>query len=123
MLRLDGCCVAYAFFQTVLDQSDLLLIVVDSDHRRHGLGNTLLTEAIKALATRGVVSVFLEVRESNTPAIALYDAMGFEVTGRRKGYYPMHGRESVTESYAAKGLAAKELREDALMMRYSIASL
>jgi ribosomal-protein-alanine N-acetyltransferase len=47
--------------------------------------------------------MFLEVRPSNTPALALYQKAGFETIGRRKGYYP-----------AADG------REDALVMRWPL---
>jgi ribosomal-protein-alanine N-acetyltransferase len=42
------------------------------------------------------VQLWLEVRESNAPAIALYDSYGFAVVGTRKGYYPAdngNGRE------------------------------
>jgi ribosomal-protein-alanine N-acetyltransferase len=45
--------------------------------------------------------MLLEVRPSNTGAIALYQAAGFAEIGRRKGYYPAHGGK----------------REDALVLR------
>jgi len=42
---------------------------------------------LEVLAGRGVQQVFLEVRESNAPARALYTAQGFKEVGRRKQYY------------------------------------
>ena len=48
----------------------------------------LLRSLINHCQTKGVENIFLEVRESNFPAIALYRAAGFLVTGRRENYYP-----------------------------------
>ena len=43
---------------------------------------------------RGAARIFLEVRPSNPPAIALYHDEGFNEIGRRPRYYPSHdGRE------------------------------
>ena len=42
----------------------------------------------------GATQIFLEVRPSNEAALALYKKVGFEMIGRRKGYYPaLNGRE------------------------------
>ena len=55
--------------------------------RRQRLGRLLLQSLIDALHRRGIERLFLEVRPSNLPARALYDAFGFEQVGLRKGYY------------------------------------
>jgi ribosomal-protein-alanine N-acetyltransferase len=47
----------------------------------------LLREAIRRLIGVGVTEVFLEVRESNVGALALYQRQGFRVAGSRRGYY------------------------------------
>ncbi|MBR7888910.1 ribosomal protein S18-alanine N-acetyltransferase [Marinomonas sp. A79] len=71
----------------VLDQSELELIVIDSDARRQGLARRLMMTWLAAVAKQGVTEWLLEVRESNVGAIALYQSLGFELVGRRKNYY------------------------------------
>jgi len=62
-------------------------IVVAGTVRRRGVGARLLSEfIIHARAERGS-GIFLEVRESNQSARALYRKAGFEETGLRKSYY------------------------------------
>jgi ribosomal-protein-alanine N-acetyltransferase len=64
------------------------------DWRRRGIAEALLQEAFSTAWDFGAEAVFLEVRVSNTPACGLYEKMGFERVGRRKGYYPAaDGRE------------------------------
>jgi ribosomal-protein-alanine N-acetyltransferase len=70
------------------DEAEILSIVVASGQRRSGLGQTLLCAHLAQLAARGVARLFLEVEDGNTPAIGLYQRLGFETVGRREGYYP-----------------------------------
>jgi len=67
-------------------------IVVAESYRRQGVGKSLLTELL-ARATGS--AVFLEVRESNESARALYRKMGFEEAGLRKNYYTGPGENAV----------------------------
>ncbi len=86
--------VAFCIVSYVADESELINIVVDPDSHGQGLGRLLLQQAIDLLP-KHINGMFLEVRESNTSAIALYDSMGFIETGMRKGYYPAEqGREN-----------------------------
>jgi ribosomal-protein-alanine N-acetyltransferase len=71
----------------VLDEGEILNLAVSKAHRRHGEGTSLTRELMKSFAARGVHRVFLEVRESNLPAIAFYQKLGFAQVGRREGYY------------------------------------
>lgn len=62
-------------------------IVVAPEVRGKGVG-TRLTQALVAQAQQANSdSIFLEVRESNSPARRLYEKLGFRETGRRKAYY------------------------------------
>ena len=69
------------------DEGEILNLAVAPADRRNGLGRALVEEVLEALAERGVRQVYLEVRESNAPARALYAAHGFREVGRRKQYY------------------------------------
>lgn len=69
------------------DESDITNVAVSSAHRRIGIGKKLLEEVEKYATDNGIHSVTLEVRESNTPAINLYKAMGYKNIGIRKNFY------------------------------------
>jgi [ribosomal protein S18]-alanine N-acetyltransferase len=62
-------------------------IAVAGPARRKGLGTRLLGEFLDLVRRQGTVSVFLEVRESNRAARALYEKWAFLENGRRKNYY------------------------------------
>jgi ribosomal-protein-alanine N-acetyltransferase len=62
-------------------------IVIAPQELRKGLGKQLLEALLAEARQTNTVSLFLEVRESNTAARALYQKAGFEQTGRRKSYY------------------------------------
>ena len=62
-------------------------IAVTPEARRSGLGMQLLTALLTRAKETNSQKVFLEVRESNAAARALYEKAGFRQTGRRKGYY------------------------------------
>lgn len=55
--------------------------------RRHGLGARLLGELLDLARAKGAEAVFLEVRESNRAARALYEKWAFQESGRRRRYY------------------------------------
>jgi ribosomal-protein-alanine N-acetyltransferase len=69
------------------DEGEILNVAVSPDSRRGGIGRALVQEVIAALSERGVHQIYLEVRESNAGARAMYGALGFEEVGRRRAYY------------------------------------
>jgi len=62
-------------------------IAIAGPARRRGWGSRLLGEFLDLARERGAESVFLEVRESNRAARALYEKWAFVQAGRRSGYY------------------------------------
>ena len=83
----EGRAVAYGGMMTVLDEGQITNVAVHPDARRRGYGR-VITKALVAYAKEhGLMSISLEVRESNEAAIALYRACGFEICGRRRGFY------------------------------------
>ena len=93
-LEVDGQLAAFAITQVVLDEAKLFNIAVDPAHQRRGLGRALLEHLITQLEQRDVFTLWLEVRASNAPAIALYESLGFNEATVRRNYYPTaDGRE------------------------------
>jgi ribosomal protein S18 acetylase RimI-like enzyme len=62
-------------------------VVVDERHRQRGVGTSLVRKLLADAGAAGVESAVLEVRESNRPALRLYESIGFKAEGRRKNYY------------------------------------
>ncbi|MDO5545160.1 MAG: ribosomal protein S18-alanine N-acetyltransferase [Eubacteriales bacterium] len=83
----EGTVCGYVGSQTVLDETDMMNIAVRPDCRCKGIAAALITELVDRLKDQGSRILRLEVRESNAPAIALYEAMGFIQLGLRKNYY------------------------------------
>ena len=73
--------------RAVVAEAELLNLCVAPEKRRTGLAAALLHEAVDELRRTRVERLFLEVRESNTPAISFYEKHQFRETGRRPGYY------------------------------------
>lgn len=69
------------------DEGEILNLAVRRENRKKGEGRALLSAALEKLQKGGVRRVYLEVRESNTTAIAFYQKQGFSIMGRRPGYY------------------------------------
>ena len=70
----------------LLDTADIYSVAVSENHRKKGVGKFLLEEFFSALPD-DVQAVNLEVRESNIPAIKLYEKTGFQSVGLRKNFY------------------------------------
>jgi ribosomal-protein-alanine N-acetyltransferase len=79
--------VGYVGSQSVLGESDMMNIAVHPEHRRKGIAEALVISLVTELTARGNHSLMLEVRPSNTPAITLYEKLGFTQVGRRPNYY------------------------------------
>lgn len=101
----DNQAVGYYVGLMVLDEATLMDIGVSPTCRNQGLGNTLLTHFMQQCDQRAMNTIFLEVRASNLPALALYRKQGFFEIERRKDYYP--------------GTTG---REDAIMMKWEKAN-
>ena len=88
----------------VLDEATLMDIGVNVEYRGKGWGSKLLEHFLQQCELQKVATIWLEVRQSNSHAIRIYENAGFVLIEQRKNYY-------LTESG----------REDALVMNYSVA--
>ena len=87
VLEVQGQVIAFCILQPVLDEANLLLMAVDPQFQGQGLGFQILAESIQLLKNNPI-QIFLEVRESNHAAIALYEKSEFHQIDLRKNYYP-----------------------------------
>jgi ribosomal-protein-alanine N-acetyltransferase len=79
--------VGYSTLYIVAGELQIGNFAVATLFRRQGIGKKMMDEILKIALERGCDSIYLEVRESNEPAQALYHSFGFEAVGRRMGYY------------------------------------
>jgi [ribosomal protein S18]-alanine N-acetyltransferase len=77
----------YIVTSLVVDEAEIMNLAVAPAWRARGIGATLVDDAIAHATGSGAAVLYLEVRESNAGARALYHTRGFDVVGRRRGYY------------------------------------
>ena len=82
-----GAVVGYVGSQSVLGEADMMNLAVHPEYRRLGIARKLVLELIDQLKAKGSHILVLEVRASNSGAIALYESLGFRQVGLRKNYY------------------------------------
>lgn len=80
--------VGFIVSRRAADEAEVLSVAVAKDKRGRGIGLELLALHLRRLAGLSARAVFLEVDETNAPAIKLYDKAGFREVGRRPNYYP-----------------------------------
>ena len=103
VLEIDFLLAGYGVLSIGAGEAHLLNLCVREEFRARGLGRRLLEELLDSAREQGARVCFLEVRPANTGAIRLYQVMGFQQIGVRRGY-----------SQADNG------REDALVMRLGL---
>lgn len=98
--------VGYSILSMAAGEAHIMNLCVDPDVQGLGVGGKLLDNMIE-YSRKKSESIFLEVRPSNTSAVALYEKKGFNQIGVRKDYYPGENGE----------------REDAVMFALDLVSL
>jgi ribosomal-protein-alanine N-acetyltransferase len=79
--------VGYAFVSRYVDAWHVMNVAVAPDQRRRGIATELLERLFEVTAGDGRRGYTLEVRVSNGDAIRLYEKLGFQSRGIRRGYY------------------------------------
>ncbi|MBQ2119039.1 MAG: ribosomal protein S18-alanine N-acetyltransferase, partial [Clostridia bacterium] len=90
------------------DECDITDVAVLPAYRRRGIAAALLRELFTRLRAGGTRHVYLEVRESNAPAIALYRSFAFSPCGRRKRYYTAPEEDAVVMRLDLSGDPARD---------------
>ena len=102
--EVEGEVVAYGVVAMGAGEAHILNLCVRADLRGHSIGRQMLMLLLERARQAGMTEAFLEVRPSNSLAIALYQSVGFAQVGLRRGYYQ-----------------AEQGREDALVLKLSLA--
>jgi len=86
--------VGYAVMSVAVGEAHVLNICIAPERQGQGLGRRLLRRLLRLADELQADTAYLEVRESNRAAQALYESLGFEQVGQRRDYYPADtGRE------------------------------
>jgi ribosomal-protein-alanine N-acetyltransferase len=103
LYRAGGDLIGYFILLPAAGEAHLLNLSVAAAHQRRAHGTAMLVETIRVARARHARTVFLEVRESNLGAQALYLGFGFRRIALRRDYYP-----------------AGERREDAIVLSLAL---
>ncbi len=89
----------YAGAYYALDEANVTNIAVLGEYRKRGVATALLRQLCDEAKKRAARNIFLEVRASNSQAIALYERFGFRRIGVRKGFYSGPREDGFLYSY------------------------
>ncbi len=94
IVMLEGAIIGYGVMSAGAGEAHILNVCVREGCRSRGIGRALLEQLLVRAAASGASEAYLEVRPSNAAAIRLYQTLGFEPIGVRRGYYQaVGGRE------------------------------
>ena len=86
--------VGFVLARLAAGEAEILTVAVARAHRRQGLGWRLMDAVLRELHAQRAEALFLEVDETNAPAIALYRRLGFFEVGKRPSYYQGRRRQT-----------------------------
>jgi len=92
---MDPTIVGYGGMWRMYDEAHVTTIGVRRDLHHRGYGRILFAGLVQAAYDMGAKWVTLEVRTTNDNAMKMYEAFGFKVIGRRKGYYTDNGEDAI----------------------------
>ena len=95
---------------SIVEEAHITLLGIHPDYRRQGLGQLLLFTLLEDAIARQLKWATLEVNENNIAAIELYQKLGFQVAGKRKGYYQPTGDDALV--LWLKGMEQQEFKLD-----------
>lgn len=87
LVAVSDAVMGYVGVQEICGEAYITNVAVFGKYRKLGIGRALLKAACDGAKSRNCEFITLEVRESNIPAITLYESEGFEKAGIRKNFY------------------------------------
>ena len=91
----DDCVVGFCGLLFSLDEGHITNVAVDPTLRRRGYAHEMMLVTVRTAIAKSLRALTLEVRVSNTAAIALYQRFGFAPGGVRPRYYPDNGEDAL----------------------------
>ena len=85
--KISEAVVGYISYTVILDECQIVNVAIVPTLRKMGIGSKIIEAFLEEIKNEGVKSAFLEVRESNLPAINLYKKFGFLEIGISKNHY------------------------------------
>lgn len=85
--RGKGAVIGYCSGRVILDVFEIDNLLIEKDYRQQGIGRKLLLVTLETAWAKGSKLSYLEVRSSNLAAYKLYQSLGFQQIGIRRGYY------------------------------------
>lgn len=82
-----GKVISYAGMVIAADTGDITDVATHPDFRRRGISRCVMEELLRYAREKALISVALDVRVSNSGAIALYEGLGFSIAGKRPRFY------------------------------------
>ncbi len=82
-----GTVVGFIMASVTLDMVDVFIVVVSEEYKKRSIGTKLFEALIDYCHKNDIAEIILETRITNTPAIGLYERVGFQQIGLRKAYY------------------------------------
>ena len=79
--------IAFTIISVIFDEAEILDFSVAKTFQGKGFGQKLLSYIMNHLSYKGVEKLFLELRESNVPAVNIYKKYHFKKISMRKNYY------------------------------------
>lgn len=95
----EGSVLGYIGFYAVAGEGSITNVAVHPSQRKKGIGLALVREILTLGKELGLDYVTLEVRESNSPAISLYEKCGFRNMGTRRNFYTKPRENAVIMNY------------------------
>ena len=98
----DGKFAGYITYTAVCDEVQIANVATEPSFRRKGVGRCLVEELKKLAVENKSTVIMLEVRESNVPAISLYENAGFERVGVRKNFYKKPDENAILMNFVSQ---------------------
>ncbi|MEM8677264.1 MAG: ribosomal protein S18-alanine N-acetyltransferase [Cyanobacteria bacterium P01_G01_bin.67] len=87
--------IGMACLWSIVEEAHITLLGIHPEYRRQGLGQLLLFSLLENAIARQLAWATLEVNVNNLAALSLYQKLGFQIAGRRKGYYQPTGDDAL----------------------------
>lgn len=98
----EGKIAGYIGSHNILGEVYITNVAVFPEFRRNGVGNRLVEFFVNQMKSENAEFITLEVRESNSNAISLYEKCGFQKVGQRKDFYEKPKENAILMTYLVK---------------------